>query len=622
MKWKHALTAMTATAIVAPAPASYAAELGDEARELAQQLEEDANPQVRVAALLTLGETADRAGRRDLEAKKGAEAEREKLAAGLALMLAGDRSATAYSASLLKESATTYAHLRELVFALPASVQQTLLAATLDDADQATRRDVFRYLAQQSGDLFGLLEDSLTSTNVELREDARVATVYTARPEALKFAEQMLRSRDAGVRKDATAITAAFLDKPDARVELIEVLNNALENRDEAVKLEAARQLVRLGEDQGAAPLFKHASALEPAERAEILGFLVEHRARVRLDAIRPLIEATEDQRDRELLYQLAAITGDDAVYQELVEMFRSDQFDQRLVGVQALGLTRRAEALEHLGRGLFEGQREIRLHSARGLGQIANPEALTGLRRAVTNERDKEVRLAAVEALGEIKDRGSVQVMRFLTTDQDPEIKRQLVASLIDTGVPEASQALEMLLRDRNLDVQWDAFVGLLKLAPDSAQRHISTALRNPPQQFTDALNPQQLSSQMREVLYTAMFNHSSSRVRQAAIAQLERYRETLLPLAQTLATSADIINPEVRAELVYQLASAGDAKNIATLESVVRLFGEEPAAIVAAWALAREGQADLEASFRGYLGRDNPLMRAIAAYGLARID
>src|SRR5690606_18431133 len=140
-----------------------------------------------------------------------------------------------------------------------------VLSATLEGADAATRRDVFRYLAQQSGDLYGMLQGSLTSTDADVRQDARVATAYSARPESLGFASQMLRSRDAGMRTDATAITAAFLERPDARADLIEVLEQALENRDEAVQLEAARQLVRLGEDKGAATLFKHASTLEPA---------------------------------------------------------------------------------------------------------------------------------------------------------------------------------------------------------------------------------------------------------------------------------------------------------------------------------------------------------------------
>ncbi|RAL23651.1 hypothetical protein DL240_05690 [Lujinxingia litoralis] len=621
MKWRDALTGAAVVAIVAPAPAAFAAERQDEAREIAQELQEHADPKVRIAAILTLGETADRAGRRELEAKKAAEAEREKLAVGLALMLANERSATSYSADILKESATTYALVREMVYGLPEATQTKLLEAALKGADAATRRDVFRYLAQQSGAIYNLLESPLTSTDGELRQDARVATVYTARPQALEFAQTMLRSRDAGVRADAMAISEAFLAKNDLRPELVTFLEGALGNRDEAVSLKAARQLVRLGEARGAAPLFKKAAGQEPSERAEILSFLVEERARVRLDELRPLIAATEDQSDRELLYQLAALTGDDAVYQELVEMFRSDVFERRLVGAKALGLTRRAEAMELLNRGLFEGSREIRLHSARGLGQIANAGALTPLRRAVTNERDKEVRLAAVEALGQIREARAVQVMRFLTTDQDPEIKLQLVDSLINTGVPEAAQTLEILLRDRDLSVQWQAFVGLLKLDPQAAERHVRTALRNPPPQFADALNPQQLSSAAREFIYTHLFRHNASRVREAAMAQLERYRETLLPLARELAT-ADDIQPDVRSELIYQLAASNDPKMTATLESVVRLRPDEPAAILAAWALARRGDAELEASFRGYLTRDNPLMRAIASYGLARID
>ncbi len=626
MKWSQSVATVLCLLLVGVGASAVAQERAEEGRQGAESLTEHADPEVRAAALVALGRSGTADDRARLEEAKVADAPEERLAAGLGLMLAGDRQAAAFTAEQISENRQSYDALRRASAILGSGATATLVRALLAEPEPALRRDVYRFLASQSGELYGLLGAEIRQSEAEIRQMARQALVFAARAETLELATALLGDRDAELRREGLRLVEALQHRRDLRAQIVEILEGALQDRDSEVQEGAARQLAALGERSGVDVLVDRLGTQETSERIATARFLLQNSPRVQISAMRPILEGLDPdgddaQEERELLYELAATSRDTDLTAELTGLFRSDIFEDRLVAAGALGRTGDSGAISLLTGGLFEGQSAIRLRSARSLGHLGDPEALGQLRRAVTSERDKEVRLAAIEAIGRIRDERSVQVLRFLVTDNDREIKAAVTDALEATGLPAASQGLEVLLRDRNLDIQWRAFLALLSINPEAAQRHINQALRNPPETFGNDLNPYTMTESARSAIYSRLFSHSGSRVRTVAAQHASIHRDVLLPAARQAVVDSSI-HRDLRSELVHLLVAAGEEDDLARLDRVMRNFAGEPAATVAAWAIAERAGSAFEASFRGFIARDDSVAKAIAAYALIAMD
>lgn len=628
MKYSKVLAATALSFSLALGGPAFATERAEQGRAVAVELSDHADPAIRAAALLTLGQGAGSEERAALEQFKNSENQQERLAAGMALMLAKDRSAVAFTAGQLKEAPRTFEVVRLMAAMLPADQLRAVINETLKDGPANVRRDIFRFLASQNGELYQVLTRHAQGKDQELRELAVRALAANPRKANLEVARMLATSRDVALRAQALEITRSLQGREDLRSELVEVLKPLLSESREGVNEKAARQLVALGDDSGTTFLVNALASKEGAQRPEVLRFLLSNSVRAELDKVRALIDELEAEQDyssrqteRELLYALAATSGDSEFYEELRDKFRGDIFEHRLVAVQALGFTRNADAAALLEPALREGQAVIRKGAALGLGRLGATQALGGLRQAATHDRDKSVRIAAIEAIGQIRDAQSAQILRFLITTNDLEIKSAVTDSLSALAIPEVVPALESLLRDRNTDIQWKAFVGLLRTDTEAALRHAPTILRNPPQTLGADLNPTALSERAREGLYRLMLTSSNARVRSIAGQHVDTYRELFLPLARELVTS-EKIHQSLRQELVLTLLAEGEDEDLAVFDQIMRNFSTEEAARTSAWTLARVAPANFEASFRGILARDASVLKAIAAYALSNMD
>lgn len=620
MKRKWIISSVLALTLSVPAlgQAQISSEMRSEVRGYAQEYKEHAEPVVRVAAILTLGQTATRQERREIEAFKTSDNERVRLAAGMALLLAGERSGAAFAAQQLKDSTTLYVTLRDVVSLVPAAQQRLILAEVLKGASPEVRRDVFRYLSEHRGEPFSILAGPLVDTNDEVRAQAIQALVATGRLDALGFAEAMMAHRSEAVRLDGLRLINTLRTRTAATTQAVELLEKALGDRAAAVKLEAARQLVFMRNAKGTEVIVAALAGAEENARRTMVQTLLDNEVRPSLAPIEALIASTQDKEDKALLYELAASSREEAIFETLKKMFYSENFDERIIAVRALGRTKNAGAGELLGKGLFEGQTEIRLHSARGLGHLADEASLPLLRRAVTQERVKEIRLAAIDAVGQHKSPAALQILRFLATDNDVDVKRHLVRALRSVGLPEGTQTLDVLARDRNTDVQWLAFLTVLELNPEQGLRQAPGALRNPPDSFAIDLDLHRYNAQTRLALFERLLTHESPRVRSTALQQIGLLGDEVYPALRKALLDGGTPG-EVRTAIVYILTSAADEADKPLFERLVRQDAANDIGQRAAWALTRYADPSLEASFRGYLAMDNPTIRAIATFGLA---
>jgi HEAT repeat protein len=158
-----------------------------------------------------------------------------------------------------------------------------------------------------------------------------------------------------------------------------------------------------------------------------------------------------------------------------------------------------------------------------------------------------------------------------------------------------------------------------LLEISPEQGLRAAPAALRNPPETLAVDLDLHRLGAETGHRLIELFLTHDSQRVRRTGLTQLGALGTDALPIMRKLV--AESTTPtDVRTELAYLLATVADPVDKPLFERLVRQETDNDIGLRAAWALARFGGADLEATFRGHLAMKNPKIRAVAAYGLAR--
>lgn len=592
-------------------------ELRAELTVLATQLKSDADPQARQAALLAFGRLGDKNGRKDIEAFKANDDARVRLAAGMGLVLAGDKGAQAYLVNELKQSPALYPVLREVVAVLPDAQETGLLREFVRQASPEARRETMRYLSYQRGALYELLGSFVSDKDAQLREAAMEALRATAGPHSAGLAKSLVRSKDADVRHAALALAQSMRRVPESVADATDVFVTGAADKTPKVAMFAARQLVELRHPKGTAILLGAVAREEGSARAELVRFLLEHNARPAIAPVRAMLAKSQDPAEKALLFELAAASEDEDMTRELLTLFRSDKFEERVLAVRALGRARGPEVYDAFAQGLFEGQPEIRRHSAIGLGQLADERGVGPLDQAIKGEKDLEIRLLAVQALGRIKSPNAVARLRFLVKDNDPQVRLAVVRGIRQIGLAEGAEVLNAMGADRSLEVQWQAFLTILQIKPEQGLKRLKDMLRNPPETLLADL--EQLPGQVREAIYPQLLAHESESVRRMAVQRLMIMGDSQLGLLRK--TLADAKAPaDVRREILLFLGARADVADLATFAQLASEKGAGDTASLAAWALTRYERADAQATWQTWKGSESSLLRGVATFGLTK--
>ncbi|MFU8804780.1 MAG: hypothetical protein ACNA8W_13275, partial [Bradymonadaceae bacterium] len=127
--------------------------------------------------------------------------------------------------------------------------------------------------------------------------------------------------------------------------------------------------------------------------------------------------------------------------------------------------------------------------------------------------------------------------------------------------------------------------------------------------------------SEATREAIFELLLTHDNQRVRRAAFGRLGAMGDELLPLFRKLVIDAKT-PVDIRGDLVVLLATSRDEADKPLFEGLVSKEASNAIGHRAAWALTQYGDAGLEEAFRAHLATDNPTLRAIAVYGLSRMN
>lgn len=628
MKWNHPVIVAVVAGLSLIAHPAMASEPVDEARQAVDTYIDHADPELTAAALLATAHIGSSDQHEQLEIHKTATGHEERLAAAAGLVLSGDDEGASFAAEQLLEAIDIDDALLRLSAYLSDPQLRDVIEVALPEAEGRDRRAIVYFMANQQGPVYDALIQRVTGADDDLRQLAMEAVSYTAGEQTVEVIEGLSNHRDAAIRAQTLDLTEALKHRRDLRSQIVETLEGALDDSEADIRRRAARQLVELGEARGAQVLTGLLAEAESEERVEILELLLDHDATADVDEIRPLIEEVEfdeegdRQRERELLYEFAATDVDNQLLADLSAKMSSTTFDDRLVALGALGRTGLPEARQMLSDSLGEGRSDVRRLSARGLGQIGHPDSLDDLRAQLTGERDDEVRLVIIEAIGQIRDAKSVHILRFLRSDRSTEVRLALVDALETIGLPESIRDLENILEQRDTEVQWRAFVALLSLDVDTARGSASMILRNPPDRFGHDLDPDKMNDEAREMVYEAILTHRLSRIRSVGVEHVKANRDALMPIARQVVVDPDL-DANTRAELVHLIATAADDDDRQLFERVVRNFSEEPAGRLAAWELIGDLDEDSEEVFAQLAdAEEGTPMAIIARVALAKME
>lgn len=622
MKNTLMLSALVAVGIAIPsiADAGVPTDLEKELRGYISDLQEAKDQHAKQASMMTLGRLGDRDDRKTIEGFKSDASKRVRYGVGFGLMFAGDRDGDDFVEKQIADDGSLYLSLREIITVLPDDTEKDILEDVIDEADESTRRDVFRYLAQQHGELYALLGEYLTDRDDAKRKAAVQAAGYTARDEAIEYAETMIGSRSDAVQSDGVELAILLTRRPSGAPKVIGVLEEAMNNLDGEAGNKAMRRLIELGNNKAAAKLATSIPEKEDvAEKKDIARFLLEHDVEIPTDAVKPQLESAEDAEYKALLWELVAASGDESAFDTLMKKFNSTEFSDRIVAVRAFGHTGNSKAVQPLSKAMFEGNPDIRQAAAKSLGQLGLPAGLDALKRALNRERVKKVKLEVIDAVAQIDSADSVKMLRFQTTDRDPEIKKRVISALRTLGRSEGARALGVLLRDRDMNIQWAAFIAALELDPDEGFARMSSALRNPPSGFMNDINT--LRTKTRRKLVRFMLEEGTDKVRGQALTAVQQMGDARFDIARELVLESTV-DEGVRRTLLLELSEKKADGDKPLFERVVRESGSEALQRLAAWTLTEYATEDLEATFRGYLGNSNEAIKGIGVYGLATVN
>ncbi len=604
---------------------------GSASKELKAELEptitslttsEDA--EAKQGALMSWGIIIDRKAMSDLEAFKSNEDPQVRLGAGMGLMLAKAKKSEEFVAAELGAQGELYLKLRDRVSVLPDGVEWKLLDELLDKKDPSTTRDVMKYLAMQEGELFDrLVKMASNKKDGDMRKASLEALVYasTQRQGLMDTAKKLAKQKDVAQRQAAFQIFQNQTQYDSLKsTSLDAIVSMSQSDKDDALKLAATKYLLSSHHLAAFPDALKLASTTEDAAlRALIVKSAHDAMAdgyTPKYGDIAPLVELKLTGPVQVQVAQLAAASGDASYKEQLLKYFQSNIFEERLLAAQAMGYTKDEAMVQLLAGSLFEGDRRIRLYSAQGLGKLGKESAVKALQQSLSKERDPAVTLAVIDALGYIPSDQSARILRMQTTKRDPKVKEHVVLAYMNHKDAKNIKALELLLRDREERVRWLAFLTTFELDEKQGENLFASILRDPPS--TWASDMKLLSDARQDKMIAYLVKHKSRTVQAGALGFALKHPERFKDLLQELLLD-ESYKESARMTILANLAEHHGKTSQALIERIAGSETKSPRlAHMAAWYLVRDTTPSVEATLRGMMSKEDPVLKAVAIYGL----
>ncbi|MDK1032227.1 MAG: HEAT repeat domain-containing protein, partial [Planctomycetia bacterium] len=170
------------------------------------------------------------------------------------------------------------------------------------------------------------------------------------------------------------------------------------------------------------------------------------------------------------------AKTDDPEVRMRLRDVLRKNarargvKFLPRVAAIEALGVIKDAEAVDVLTGSLKDAFAEVRTAAAKALLEIKDPRAVEPLIAAL-KDTDRRVRASSAEALAALEDKRAVEPLIAALDDWDSEVRYWSAKFLAWAKDPRAAEPLLEAMMDRDPRVRWMAVRGLSGVGPSAVK-------------------------------------------------------------------------------------------------------------------------------------------------------
>ena len=505
-------------------------------------LMENTNVDVRRAAIVALASRKDKKGLAALD---------------LEIVKAG--SGAAYVAS-------------EMIPRLPVKVQVQILKGwiTGKKTSPALRSAALDYCARFGRDeVFDLMAGVVSSKKEPERQEFLERLVANPRKEAAPWAGKLLADkRNAAARKAGLALAMAI-----GGASVDPIIRSALTDPDATISAIALDYLSAAGDASAGEHLIKTLPG--STDKLTVATRLLALDQKVPLEVGEKLLaEATaDDMALAEVLYGVYGASRDKKAIAKLLEMEQSTLITERRMGAAGLSYTKSAQAARVLERAIFDGHREMRLISARGLGLLGFASSVSILDKAMRGApNDNELKYLIVQSYGLIKASEAAQKLTYLIRDRDPRLKGLAIDGLASIGDKQAIASLRTVVSlEPDPVLKFKAVLIILKADQDSGLAQFDAVLQRPPEDYIDQISA--LPKEVRAEVFVKLLKFSKEKVRTDALDGLTYLGEAGLPILRK-ATGSDFPK-EVRDAAILELSRhSSDAdqtlfKNLSTAGS-----------------------------------------------------
>ena len=597
-------------------------ELMEQVRPVIEELLASEDPGSRAWAVRAAGLTGERDFRDSVVSALEDAAPPVRIAAALALMEMGHRERDAKAQLIVEilqgENAARMLILNQFLPRLDEDDREDILREALDGTTgNEMTGQIAGYIARrESGDIYELLFRVANISEAGGRAPFLSALRRSGREEVLQVAALLIESSDPAIQADGASLAFEF-----SSTEALETLEPLLESSDAALAQRIGFYLARHGNtgalSQVSALVIN--TELEEDLRMEALALLRDNAPdSVSLEALQELAEeAGRSQEFKVRVHQVIGAQRTDAARAYLNEQLESPFAANRVFGLAGIGWTGDMTAIPALRETMeSHGEAFLRTAAISALGALGGDEAAEILLNAMRTERNETLKIAMIQALGHTNSATVPQTLAYEFAARNDDITRAILLALRDLGFSDVSPQIEQVATNyRNPPIRWLATTVLVHLDPDAGRIRLLQSLDRLPDNFYDDLEG--LSSSLLDEVNIALLSHSDPAIRDAALIRVMQQPDQGLSVLREMITGS---SPEIRRQAISLVVTNNSSDDVEIYRSLIQNT-DRAIRMQGYSALANLADVENQDYFDDYLEHPEPVLRALAAYALARM-
>ena len=514
------------------------------------------------------------------------------------------------------DAATRMLIMDRLLLRLSENDRASVLDRALKAATDANiKGQIINHLARRTEPkLFGLLDRFVAMNDAAERALYLNEIRRIGRPNALRFVQALVKSKDAAKQKEGADLAIA-LNTAESRA----ALEPLLKSSDAALAQRVGFHLAQYG-SPAAGILVRDLALNESADIALRLQSMALIRDNVRgaidFDKFKALLDdKTRSTEFVKAVYEVLGAARNGASVALLDGLYAGNfaaEIELALYGYAYSGRQELVASLQKEVEGF--GSTAMRTAAVQGLGHIGGEAATKALLFQLRKERVLEVKLAIVQALGDTQLAIAAEPLTYLFAEQNEQLSLAAINALVKLGSNNVSVQVESLINQaRSPKVKWAATIALVKLDPAIGRIRLLSALERPPESFLEDIKP--LPVELRNEVDENLVQSPDQLLADAALFRIMKREDGGYSVLRDYVAGAP--SATLRKQAIAVVTAAGKPEDADAFKKLseqadrsIRLLGFA--------ALADLADPANETYFRGYINHADEAMRCIAAYAL----